>query len=395
MSEPIRIGFIGLNAKECWAVNAHLPYLQRTPRYRIVALLNSSEDAAKAAIDAHKLDSSTKAYGSPEQFAEDENIDLIVCSVRVDKHHPILMPILERTKAKAAHCEWPLGRNLAEAEELANLAEKRGIKTIVGLQGRMVPTCLVTRELVNNASIGRILSVTITASGYNFGAEDLHTLAYLSDINFGGNLVTIHCSHNLDTIMHAVGQLASFSAILDTQRKETLLRNKPHTYKPSSDSDEPVKIIGSVPRTSHDQILLQGHLENGASFSFHMRGGMPFPETPGLEWRIYGEDGEIRITTPSANLHFGGPGHKIQIHHHQSNEVEDVELSWPAEYEKDGDAVPWPARGPGRVYDAFAEGRDGDYASWQDAVRRHRLVEEMYQQSKQGGGERQAEYMKK
>ena len=48
--QKIRIGFIGLNAKDCWAVNAHLPYLRQSAQYQIVALLNSSEDAAKAAI---------------------------------------------------------------------------------------------------------------------------------------------------------------------------------------------------------------------------------------------------------------------------------------------------------------------------------------------------------
>ncbi len=278
--DPIRVGFIGLSANNGWAVNAHLPYLKQSDKYRIVALLNSSEDAAKSAIAFHGLASDTKAYGSTEDFAQDENIDFIVCSVRVDKHYPVLKPILEKTNAKGVHCEWPLGKNLAEAEELLALAKGKGMKTVVGFQGRAVPTCRVVKELLDGGRIGKLLSVTVNSIAYNFGAEDLYSLADMSDISTGGNMVAIHFSHALDTITTALGQLASYSVILETKRPKTLLRNKPHTYKPGP-NDEPVKIIGEVERTAHDQVMLQGHLDNGALFSFHMRGGMPFPGTPG------------------------------------------------------------------------------------------------------------------
>jgi predicted dehydrogenase len=382
MGDKIRIGFIGLSAQDSWAVSAHLPYLRHPDsRYKIVALLNSSEDSAKAAIAAHKLGDDTKAYGSPEAFADDADIDFIVCSVRVDRHHPILKPILQRTSAKAVHCEWPLGKNLAEAEELLALAEAKGIKTVIGLQGRAATTGHTVRNVVDEGRIGKVLSVTITGSGYNFGAGDLQSLAYLSDRSIGGNLVTIHFSHFLDTVNHAVGQLASFDTILETMRPKTLLRNKPHTYKPGP-GDEPVKIVGDVQRTSHDQILLQGHLENGAVISFHLRGGMPFPETPGFDWRVYGERGEIRVTAPGTSLHFGGPGHMIQLHDHESGEVETVDIKkdfW------DDAELPWPARAPARVYEAFAESLKQDkaegndlFGTWKDALRRHQLVEDVY-----------------
>jgi predicted dehydrogenase len=386
-SEPICVGLIGLSAQDSWAVNAHLPYFKRpSSKYKINALLNSSEDSARAAITAHNLSPDTRAYGSAEQFADDSNIDLIVCSVRVDRHYPILKPILQKTKAKAVHCEWPLGKNLVEAEELTALAKERGLKTIVGLQGRAAPTGHVVKNLIDKGRIGKPLSVTITASSYNFGAEDMQSLAYLSDSSYGANMVTIHFSHFMDTVNHAVGQLKSFNVVLDTMRPKTLLRNKPHTYKQTKPDDEPVKIVGEVERTVHDQIAIQGHLENGAVFSLHLRGGMAFPGTPGFEWRIYGETGEIRVTTPSANLHFGGPGHTVQVHKHGTQDVEDVEM--PKDV-FDEEELPWPARGPARVYEAFAgsitgkgSASSGIFATWEDAVERHRLIEDMYSKAK-------------
>jgi len=70
---PIRVGLIGLSGAPLekyegtsWAPNAHLPYLKASPDYKIVALLNSSVDSAKAAITRYELPAGTKAYGNPE-----------------------------------------------------------------------------------------------------------------------------------------------------------------------------------------------------------------------------------------------------------------------------------------------------------------------------------------
>ena len=72
---PIRVGMIGLSAKTGWASNAHLPYLKASNgKYVITALCNSSVSAAQAAIEAYDLPTSTKAYGSPEDLANDREV---------------------------------------------------------------------------------------------------------------------------------------------------------------------------------------------------------------------------------------------------------------------------------------------------------------------------------
>lgn len=70
----IRVGLIGLNAPHTttptgtnWAADAHLPYLQKSTGYEIVALQNSSAERASKAIKAYGLDpAKVKAYGTPE-----------------------------------------------------------------------------------------------------------------------------------------------------------------------------------------------------------------------------------------------------------------------------------------------------------------------------------------
>lgn len=408
---PIRVGFIGLSAKGSWGSTAHLPYLRDTSKYLITALLNSSAESAQAAIAEHKLPSTTKAYGDAAAFAADPDIDLVVCSVRVDRHFGVLRPILQQSRSvKAVYCEWPLGANLAEAEELAALAKSRGVRTLVGLQGRRTPVALKVKELLDAGRVGDVLSVDVTASGYNFGAEDMVDLGFLNDRKTGGNMVTIHFSHckghfsardvsspdayfcpDFDTVNQAVGQLSSFSSILATKRPTVNLRDKGLAYKPGP-SDPPAKIVETISRDTADQILIQGNLASGALLSYHLRGGQEFPGTPGSVWSIYGSTGEIRVTTPSPHLHIGGPGQTLQVHDHKTGEVES--LSTEAGDEWDQKEYPWPARNVARLYESLAEeGRESEYADWEEAVVRHRLVDELYWREKKGNGHIPAQYI--
>ena len=76
---PVRVGLIGLSAraKTSWASLAHLPYLQASDgKFQIVALCNSSISAARSAIDAYQLPTSTKAYNDPNDLANDTEVGL-------------------------------------------------------------------------------------------------------------------------------------------------------------------------------------------------------------------------------------------------------------------------------------------------------------------------------
>lgn len=191
---PIRVGFIGLSASS-WAGRAHIYYLLASPKFEIVALANSTVESAKSAIKAHSLSPSTKAYGTGEELAADPDVDLVVCSVNVALHYPLIKPALEQ--GKMAFVEWPLGRNLQEAQELADLARKSGVKTMVGLQGRKSILIAKIKQLVDDGRIGRVLSSTVVATLENFGTgtEVPLGMRYFLDKSQGGNNVTIYFGH--------------------------------------------------------------------------------------------------------------------------------------------------------------------------------------------------------
>lgn len=137
---PIRVALVGLSAsaKVTWAADAHLPYLlssQGKLHYELVALLNSSVQAAESAKTTFKLPGNVKAYGDPSKLATDPDIDLVVVNTRVDVHFPVVEPSVRA--GKGVFIEWPLTENLAKAIELTQ--GKSYPNSIVGLQGRVAP----------------------------------------------------------------------------------------------------------------------------------------------------------------------------------------------------------------------------------------------------------------
>jgi predicted dehydrogenase len=134
------------------------------------------------------------------------------------------------------------------------------------------------------------------------------------------------------------------------------------------------RVVSDLTKTADDTILLIGTLSNGIPISFSHRAGSPFKDTVGLDWRIYGENGEIRVTANTPSLSIGDPGLKISVHDIAKGTVEEVKI--PVD-ELDG--LEWPARNVGRVYRALADGEVN--CTFEDAVQRHELIEVLYKEN--------------
>src|SRR5687767_1274042 len=148
MTDKIRVGIVGATVTQGgsgWGANAHVPALKSLPRYELKAVCTAHEDTAKA---------SAAAFGAPRAFsrfsdmAADPEVDLVVVCVRVPGHRNLVVAGLQA--GKAVFCEWPLGANLAEAQEMAGLARQRSLETVVGLQARSDPAILYARDLDQN-----------------------------------------------------------------------------------------------------------------------------------------------------------------------------------------------------------------------------------------------------
>lgn len=387
---PIRVAMIGLSASAAtsWASDAHLPYLlsaRGRQKFAIVALCNSSVEAARRAIETYKLPSETRAYGDPTALASDPDVELVVCCTRVDLHHQTTMPSVEA--GKDVFIEWPLAQDAARARELAAAARASGSRTLVGLQGRLSPAVVKLRQLLDSGRIGKVLSSEVRAAGGSLDRLVLSSqLEYFTDRRVGGNIITIgfgHCETSFlsaigttltipvfDQVQHVLGSVAEARALLQLQRPEVPLRD-PSTRE----------TVGTAHSDVPDLVLATGSVASGASVLVRFRRGQPFPGDAGLVWTVNGERGEVRLRAqggPTLQANAYAEPVTLELHDYAADTVQEVGWEW-EEWQAE---LPVRGRSVAMLYERFAQGSDGvdndqGTPSFEDAVERHAQLEKL------------------
>lgn len=285
-------------------------------------------------------------------------------------HKQLALPALHAKKS--VFVEWPLGNGLEEAEELAALAKKQGVKTAVGLQARLVPSVQKAKSIIDSGALGRITGTTLIGSSSLFINMSVKN-SYTNDPKNGANFLTIPTLHALDPLCYLLGEFKSLNATATT--------NFPEVRFTQADGSrtEPVK------SNIADTVSIQGVLESGASVNFVS--SSTTEATPGrFEWIISGEEGSLKFEGPSQFIAMTTP----TLYHSALSKEEGKGEENKGPYETK-EAGKWeeikfgkgPFGGIGEVYAAFAEGNK-DLVDFDEAVKRHKMVEAIFRSSKNG-----------
>jgi len=268
---PLKIGIAGANAERAWAKDAHVPALAAIPSLKIHAVSAREQHLADAAAKAF---GAARAYGDTLEMVRDPDIDIVAVTCKVPEHRAIVLAALEA--GKHLYCEWPLGRDYAEAEEMTAAAEKAGVHVATGLQGANALGVRHAGKLVREGEIGRPLNLRVVSPTGGWGPVAPTFYAYLQDKRNGATLATIGGGHTLAAVEAVVGPYKSVSA------RNTILRNR-------------VQIAGSdemVERTCPDHMLIIGEHESGCISSVEIVGGVIAP----LVFELRGDTGTLEIT---------------------------------------------------------------------------------------------------
>src|SRR5439155_14938233 len=157
MADKIRLGFVGANVRSNWASQSHFPALLASPDVELTAVCTTRPESAEEAREAF---GAQLAFHDFRAMVASPEIDAVAVVVRVPSHYEPTRAAIEA--GKHVYCEWPLGRTTAEAEELAALAKAKGVRTMVGAQGRGAPSIVRLRELVDEGYVGQVLSASMT-----------------------------------------------------------------------------------------------------------------------------------------------------------------------------------------------------------------------------------------
>lgn len=270
MTRPIRVGVVGGNAERGWARDAHVPALARLPQFALAAVSARSQEAAEAAARAF---GAARAYGDTFGMIADPEVDLIVVTVKVPEHRSVVLAALEA--GKHVFCEWPLGRDVGEAEEMA-AAVRPETHAVIGLQGLFAPAVRQAADLIGSGKIGRPRVLRAFSTSAAWGAETPAFNAYLQDKRSGATLETIGGGHTLATLEALVGAYVEVDARNTTLRPEVRVQGTGDTVR----------------RTCADHMLVLGRHESGCVSTLEVVGGTsPRP----ILFEVEGETGWLRI----------------------------------------------------------------------------------------------------
>ncbi|WP_207481783.1 Gfo/Idh/MocA family protein [Arenibaculum pallidiluteum] len=361
LGRKIGVGIVGASANRGWASVAHIPAIHALRAFEIRGVSTTRLESASATADRLGVD---LAFDTHQALVSRPEIDLVVVAVKVPAHREIVADSL--AAGKMVFCEWPLGRNLAEAEELAGLAREKQLKTVIGLQGGLHPPIRFLRDIIHQGAIGLPLSTSIRAHP----TEDMWVGRYDPPFEFmaqtdnGATLLSIAVGQALEPLAQVLGEFSSLSAVIANQRGDGIRLRDGLT----------------LPKNAPDEIAIAGHLRGGIVASLHYSAGLP--SGPPMVWEIQGTEGSLRIEGPSGYIHLGDLAITCR-----RGQAPAQRLTVPASYAKDDLGLGAGAAGVARLYAQFASDLQSGTSiapDFQTALSRHRALDAISRASETG-----------
>lgn len=268
----IGVGVIGGTTRHGWASVAHFPALRALDDYALVAVATSRMESARQSAEDLGI---SLAFDDHRALVAHPAVNLVVVSVKVPFHHSLAMAAIDA--GKHVLCEWPLGRDLAEAVELAEAARARGVIAAVGLQARFSPVVMQVRRLLAKGYVGRVLSSSVIGSGMHWADRSEPSQTYMLDAANGATMLSIACGHMLDAFCHVLGEF--------TQLVASAAIREPHV-RVGRDGTMRTKDVA-------DQIAVSGTVGEGVTAAFHYRARPSRGKN--FYWEINGTEGDLVI----------------------------------------------------------------------------------------------------
>jgi hypothetical protein len=168
IQKEIRVGIVGADARASWAKVSHVPAIKGLPGLKLVAVATRNERSAREAAEAFGAD---RWFSDPFAMLRDDRIDVVTIAVKVPAHRALVLAAPDA--GKAVYCEAPLGRTVAETEEMASAVGS--LPTAIGLQGRLNPAVRRAAQLLcdgvitqRNVDVGALVQGNATSGTFMF-----------------------------------------------------------------------------------------------------------------------------------------------------------------------------------------------------------------------------------
>lgn len=262
----IGYGFMGAAHSQGWRTAPRVFGLPAEPEMAVIVGRNAEAVAAAAS----KWGWAESATDWRDVIARDD-IDVVDIVTPGDSHAEIAIAALEA--GKHVLCEKPLANTVAEAEAMAEAAERaaaRGIQAMVGFTYRRVPAVTFLRNLIAEGAVGTINQVRASYRQDWLVDPEMPLAWRLQKEHAGSGALGDIGAHAIDLAQFVTGlNLEKVSGVIDTIVKERpLLKSSTSGSGPSDTGLSGAAGVGSGQVTVDDIAIFTGRFESGALASF-------------------------------------------------------------------------------------------------------------------------------
>lgn len=176
---PLRTAVIGAGSMG----RHHCRLYDELPESDFIGIADINPETADIAVDCH-----TRHFPDYQALL-DEKPELVTIAVPTSLHHEVAVAALEA----GAHVlvEKPISDTLVGAQEIIDLAKKRGKKVFVGHVERFNPAVIALKEVIESGKLGEVHSISnLRVGAYNkrifdtgiildLGSHDIDLISYL------------------------------------------------------------------------------------------------------------------------------------------------------------------------------------------------------------------------
>ena len=190
----VRVGVIGLGKMGL----SHLAMIKAHPWVSVDAVV----DSTGYILDVLGKYTGLKTFTSVDEMLAAVELDAVIIATPTKFHAPMVKSVLER--GLHIFCEKPLSLSAADSDELAALAERRGVVTQVGYHNRFVGAFREVKRLLDLGAIGRVTH--IQAEAYGPVVLKSRGSTWRSNRNEGGGCLYDYAAHPVDLLTWYAGE---------------------------------------------------------------------------------------------------------------------------------------------------------------------------------------------
>lgn len=155
MKNLLKFGVIGSGFMgKSYAVALHsAPSIFGLPIQTIAEMIATSNHQS-AAVQSDRL-GYNRSTGNWLELVADPNVDVVGICTPTWMHKEMALAAIAH--GKHVLCEKPLALSAQEAHEMAEAAERAGVKTLVGFNYMKSPACQLAKQMIDNGELGQII----------------------------------------------------------------------------------------------------------------------------------------------------------------------------------------------------------------------------------------------